>query len=60
VADIANVADEIEITPEMISRGGAAAFEMLRNDPLMSPGLADDLAERVLLAVFAAPHGKIN
>lgn len=39
---------EIEITPEMVRRGGAALWEKLCHDPLMSFGISEDLAEVVL------------
>jgi hypothetical protein len=40
---------EIEITPEMIA-AGAKTIEALFPDPYYSPGLVEDLAERVLRA----------
>lgn len=44
-------ADEIEVTPEMIEAGARVIMDYLPDDPLMSPGLAEDLAEKILCKV---------
>jgi hypothetical protein len=48
---------EIEITAAMIAAGGETLWRRLCHDPLLSPGLADDLAEDVLrAALLCAPY----
>jgi hypothetical protein len=43
---------KLEITAEMIEAGGETLWRRLYHDPLLSPGLADDLAEDVLRAAL--------
>ena len=49
---------EIEVTPAMIVAAGAELWDALSHDPLISPGLADDLGERVLRVVLRGVHRK--
>jgi hypothetical protein len=49
---------ELEITPEMIDAGADVVLELLYHDPLMSPGLASELAEKVLRGALSTFHGK--
>jgi hypothetical protein len=43
-------AEKVEVTPGMVAAGSAVIFDALYHDPLMSPGLAESLAEEVLRA----------
>jgi hypothetical protein len=49
---------KIEITAEMIEAGGETLWRRLYHDPLLSPGLADDLAEGVLRAALLSAQNR--
>ena len=51
---------EMEITPAMIEAGGVALWGRLYHDPLISPGIANDLAEDVIRAALPYIRGKMR